>query len=183
MSHNKALLLVGGPADGQRLIVSANARTHNTCEHGLPDNDDTISPSLPGKVNVYAIQAVQSASHEVFSIGVMDLSLCIQHALVAGYRKPKAHHTDMNVAAQMVTLLGGDSDGHQAAVSDHHDRYMRVSFGDQYRIISLSCKDGTKIRVGVLDKNVDPLPILIAGYRFGVSKSFRDHYAPGAFVE
>lgn len=166
MSHNKALLLIGGPADGQRLIVSADARIHNTCEHGLPDNDDIISQSLPSKIHTYAIQAVQGAGHEVYSVGVMDLSVCIQHALVAGYRKPKAHESDMNVAEQLVTLLGGDCDGRQITVADGVNAVGWS--GGTYSIITLLCKNGTKIRIGMTDPRTDPLPILLAGYRFGV---------------
>lgn len=168
MSHNKALLLIGGPADGQRLIVSADARIHNTCEHGLPDNDDIISQSLPSKIHTYAIQAVQGAGHEVYSVGVMDLSVCIQHALVAGYRKPKAHDSDMNVAEQLVTLLGGEKDGQQVVVNNMSARYISRYGSDIYHVITLLCKNGTKIRVGVTDPRTDPLPILLAGYRFGV---------------
>lgn len=175
MSHNKALLLVGGPADGQRLIVSADMRIFNSCERGLPDNEDDAAIRMGDRaygatpeteIHTYAIQAVQGAGHEVYSVGVMDLSLCIQHALVAGYRKPKAHHTDMNVAAQLVTLLGGYHDGRQMAVGDNS---IPITSPDgSYHVIILSCKDGTKIRVGVTDPTIDPLPILIAGYRFGV---------------
>lgn len=174
MSHSKALLLIGGPADGQRLIVSADARIHNTCALGLPDTEDgphtaeqrrQIDAS-PVEIHTYAIQAVQGAGHEVYSVGVMDLSVCIQHALVAGYRKPKAHDSDMNVAEHLVTLLGGYHDGAQLAVGD--DDRMVASPETMYHIVALSCKDGTKIRIGVTDPTIDPLPILLAGYRFGV---------------
>lgn len=176
MSHNKALLLIGGPADGQRLIVSASARIHNTCEHGLPDNEDGVHDaeqqhrigSSPAKIHTYAIQAVQGAGHEVYSVGVMDLSVCIQHALVAGYRKPKAHDSDMNVAEHLVTLLGGEKDGQQVVVNNMSARYISRYGSDIYHIIALPCKNGTEIRVGVTDPAIDPLPILLAGYRFGV---------------
>lgn len=162
MSHNKALLLIGGPADGQRLIVPATARIQNICDNGLP----AIEDYQPATVHTYAIQAIQGAGHEVYSVGVVDLSVCIQHALVAGYRKPKAHESDMNVAAQLVTLLGGYHDGRQMAVGDNS---IAIASPDgSYHVITLLCKNGTKIRVGVLDKRVDPLPILLAGYRFGV---------------
>lgn len=166
MSHNKPVLLVGGPADGQRIVVSASARIHNTCEYGLPDNED----QPPSRTTAYALQALQGASHEVFHVGVTDLSVCIARALVAGYRKPKAHDSDMNVALQMVTFIGGESDGQRLPAQSLQTHINAYPNGPVYEIVRLPCKGGTKIRVAVLDATIDTLPLLIEGYRFGEPK-------------
>lgn len=181
MSHNKPVLLIGGPADGQRIILSASARIYNSCERGLPYNEDDArpqgavtpveaEPSLDKvKITTYAIGTVQGAFHAVFHVGTVDHNTCILCELVAGYRKPRKHPTDANVAKQLVTLLGGSHDGQHTPASEIHDRVAPGRWdGDRYQIVPLICKDGTVIRVGVLDMMVhDPIQMLIEGYRMG----------------
>jgi hypothetical protein len=180
MSHNKPVLLIGGPADGQRIIVPMAQRTHNVCGDGLPNNEDDTairmldrphgtSPTDTYPITVYAIGTVLGAFHEVFHVGVVELNTCIVCELVAGYRKPRKHSTDANVAKQLVTLLGGSHDGQHTPASEIHDRVAPGRWdGDRYQIVPLICKDGTVIRVGVLDMMVhDPIQMLIEGYRMG----------------
>jgi len=173
MSHNKIVLLIGGPADGTRIVLSASARIYNACVRGLPDNEDdatsgAIDPSRDhmAEITTYAIGAVQNASHDVFHIGVVDHNTCVLCELVAGYRKPRSHSTDANVAKQLVTFLGGAADGHQAPVQTGLTR-CKASF-EGYDIVPLICRDGTEIRVGVTDRlRADPIRMLIEGYRMG----------------
>lgn len=181
MSHNKPVLLIGGPADGTRVILSAGTRIFNSCERGLPDNEDHADatpgaddPNIDrpgGEITTYAIGTVQGAFHEVFHVGVVDHNTCILCELVAGYRKPKSHPTDANVAKQLVTLIGGASDGRQFALPTGRRVISSMEAGDAYHIVPLICRDGTEIRVAVLDMvSVDPIQMLIEGYRMEVSK-------------
>ncbi len=181
MNHTKNVLLIGGPGDGKRIALSASARIFNCCAEGFPDNEDdhpmtlidhsaadTMPPDLAA-IATYAIQTVLGAFHEVFHVGVVELNTCIVCELVAGYRKPRKHSTDANVAKQLVTLLGGSHDGQHTPASEIHDRVAPGRWdGDRYQIVPLICKDGTVIRVGVLDMMVhDPIQMLIEGYRMG----------------
>ena len=180
MSHNKPVLLIGGPADGQRIILSASARIYNACERGLPYNEDDArpqgavtpveaEPSLDKvKITTYAIGTVQGAFHAVFHVGTVDHNTCILCELVAGYRKPRKHPTDANVAKQLVTLIGGAADGRQFALPTGRRVISSVEAGDPYHIVPLICRDGTEVRVAVLDTvSVDPISMLIEGYRMG----------------
>lgn len=165
MSHNKPVLLIGGPADGTRIILSANARIFNSCSRGLPDNED----HPPSSVTSYVIGTVQGAFHEVFHVGTVNLNTCIICELVAGYRKPRSHSTDTNVAQQLVTALGGPADGRQFVLSTVQRVISAGEAGAPYHVLPLICKDGTEVRVAVLDMvSVDPIKLLIEGYRMGV---------------
>ena len=180
MSHNKPVLIIGGPADGTRIILSASARIYNSCERGLPDNEDdatcmpkigtAVSPTDTYPITVYAIGTVQGAFHEVFHVGTVELNTCILCELVAGYRKPRKHHADANVAKQLVTLLGGSHDGQQIVLASNAEYCTPCrNTGDCYQVAPLICRDGTVVRVGVLDMmRVDPIRMLIDGYRMGV---------------
>lgn len=181
MSHNKPVLLIGGPADGQRIIVPMAQRTHNVCGDGLPNNEDdtairmldrphSTSPTDTYPITVYAIGTVQGAFHDVFHVGTVDLNTCILCELVAGYRKPRQHPTDANVAKQLVTLLGGSHDGQQIVLASNAEYCTPCrNTGDCYQVAPLICRDGTVVRVGVLDMmRVDPIRMLIDGYRMGV---------------
>lgn len=180
MSHNKPVLLIGGPADGTRIILSAGTRIFNSCPRGLPDNEDHADATpgdsdpmcdSPGsEITTYAIGTVQGAFHEVFHVGTVDLNTCILCELVAGYRKPKSHPTDANVAKQLVTLLGGSHDGQQIVLESSAEYCTPCrNTGDRYQVVPLICRDGTEVRVGVLDMmRVDPIRMLIEGYRMGV---------------
>lgn len=179
MSHNKPVLLIGGPADGTRIILSAGTRIFNSCARGLPDNEDDHADATPGaddanydvpgsEITTYAIGTVQGAFHEVFHVGTVDLNTCILCELVAGYRKPKRHPTDPNVAKQLVTLLGGAADGRQIVLGSLANFVPAGEMGDAYHVVPLICRDGTVVRVGVLDMmRVDPIRLLIEGYRMG----------------
>lgn len=177
MSHNKPVLLIGGPADGTRIILSAGARIFNSCARGLPDNEFTVTPGTDdpnakrhdSEITTYAIGTVQGAFHEVFHVGTVDLNTCILCELVAGYRKPKSHLTDANVAKQLVTLIGGVADGRQIVLGSLVKSVDASELGATYHIVPLICRDGTEVRVGMLDPlNVDPIRKLIEGYRMGV---------------
>lgn len=187
MSHNKNVLLIGGPADGTRITLSMAARIYNCASNGLPDNEDDAAVRMADRaydaptsaeITTYAVGTIQGAFHEVFHVGYVELNTCILCELVAGYRKPRKHITDVNVAKQLVTLLGGSHDGLQVVVAtnditvtpnSHRDR--RIERGDMYKIVPLICKDGTEIRVGVLDMmTVDPIRTLVEGYRMAPSE-------------
>lgn len=178
MSHNKSVLLIGGPADGQRITMSMESRIYNCCTRGLPDNEDhaAVSPAdvqraeqeHSTEITTYAIGTVQGAFHAVFHVGVVDHNTCILCELVAGYRKPRKHPTDANVAKQLVTALGGAADGRQFALPTGRRVISSMEAGDAYHIVPIICRDGTEIRVAVLDMvSVDPIQMLIEGYRMG----------------
>lgn len=160
MTHNKPIVLIGGPLDGMRYIVPAASKEFHA----------QATDGMDAATHTYAIQAIQCAHHAVFHVGVKDLNVCPILALVAGYRRPKKHDSELNVANQLVTLIGGAADGQHVPAQTGLTR-VKVSFADTYDIVSLNCKDGTVVRVGVLDRlRVDPIPHLMAGYRFGEPK-------------
>lgn len=178
MTHNKNVLLIGGPADGMRITTSMESRIYNCCARGLPDNEDhaAVSPAdvqraeqeYSTEITTYAIQTVLGAFHSVFHVGTVELNTCIICELVAGYRKPRQHHTDANVAKQLVTALGGAADGRQFALPTGRRVISSMEAGDPYHIVPIICRDGTEIRVAVLDMvSVDPIQMLIDGYRMG----------------
>lgn len=166
--HTKPLLIIGGPADGQRVVVDARARTYSVPSLGAPIHSHSGVPemALEAADIVYAIGTVQGAFLGVFHVGVQNLSDCVICALLAGYRKTVEHYTDLNVAEQLVTLLGGKGDGQRVTVPSNCVFIPESEFGTGYQVVPLICKDGRVFRVGVTDMlNVDPIQLLIEGYR------------------
>ena len=163
MSHNKNVLFIGGPADGKRYVLPTTQREFEVCESGLPTQEwERVT---------YALGTVQGAFHDVFHVGVVDLNTCVVCELVAGYRKPRNHPTDANVAQQLVTAIGGKADGRQFALPTGRRVISPMEAGDAYHIVPVICKDGTEIRVAVLDLvTVDPIRELVAGYRTGAAQ-------------
>lgn len=166
---NKPILLIGGPADGHRMLIEPKQRTVRIAElQDLPADH-----AAPATVNApafhYAVGTVQGAFHGVFYVGVQNLTDCVICALLAGYRKPQAHYTDLNVAEHLVTLLGGAADGKQVTVPSNC--VFIPEMGDGYQVVPLVCKDGRTFRVGVLDMlTVDPIALLVEGYRVEKAK-------------
>lgn len=148
------ILIIGGDADGHRITLDSKERAY------LHVHKDRISR--------YVVHTLMGAFGELFYIGAQNLNDCPMLALLAGYRKPREHHTDLNVAAQLVTLLGGKADGRQIALSDSRTFVPAGEMGDAYQIVCVDGKDDRKYRVGVLDAiAVDPIKILYEGYRYG----------------
>lgn len=177
--HTKPVLIIGGPADGRRVVLDAKAREYRVVQPlggetiSMRTVGDSVETPIPLNATeiVYAIGTVQGAFLGVFHVGVQNLSDCVICALLAGYRKPRAHDTDLNVAEQLVTLLGGAADGHQIAVPSNCVFVPASELGDAYQIVPLVCKDGRTFRVGVTDMlRVDPIQLLIEGYRIEVRK-------------
>lgn len=149
----QSILIVGGPADGLRVHMDPKERIYKYVHNDQLHN--------------YAIGTIQGAFHDVFYVGVQNLNDCVICALLAGYRKPVEHHTDLNVAEQLVTFLGGTAGGRQMAVPQLHNLAApdRLA-GDTYHIVPVICKDGRAYRVGVLDPiSDDPIKLLYQGYR------------------
>lgn len=169
MSHNKNVLFIGGPADGMRIALPMAQRSFDVASDGAPDLEYHVGQTIP--VTTYALSTVQGAFHDVFHVGVLDLNTCVICELVAGYRKPRSHPTDANVAQQLVTAIGGKADGRQFALPTGRRVISPMEAGDAYHIVPVICKDGTEIRVAVLDMvSVDPIRELVAGYRMGIEQ-------------
>lgn len=169
----KPVLIIGGPADGQRVLLDVSKqRTYRVAElRGAPPapNEPSADPVPLDAPDVhYALGTVQGAFHGVYYVGVQNLSDCVICALMAGYHRPIEHHTDLNVAEHLVTLLGGKDDGMQLPMPDGS---QTVTVNSTYQIVPLICKDGRVFRVGVLDMmRCDPMHLLYDGYRVGVRK-------------
>lgn len=179
MSTIKPVLIIGGPADGQRIIFDVSARIYRAVQPlggetiSMQTVGDSVETQIPLNATevAYAIGTVQGAFHGVFYVGVQNLSDCVICALLAGYRKARRHDTDLNVAEQLVTLLGGAADGRQVAVPSNCVFIPAAEMGDAYQIVPLICKDGRIFRVGVLDMlTVDPMHLLYDGYRVELRK-------------
>lgn len=159
----KNVLMIGGPADGQKFDLAARQRTFCYLE-----------PTTHGKKGEewhYAIGALHGA-HRVLHVGVRDLGLDAILALLTAYRRPGADDSDADEAARMVTVLGGPGDGMRIMAEPEVETLIvplrRATDGDvpEYRIVPLVGKDQRSYRVAILDPLRDcPITMLIDGYR------------------
>jgi hypothetical protein len=163
--QTKRVLLIGGPGDGKMMGVDARMRALRFCE---VDAGAVLSPMMTDsplsvEYHTYGITVIHGTNHEIYCFGQQNMSDCPIEILVAGYRRPKPHPTDANVALQLVTLLGGQADGAQVAASSLQTVVHR---GEEYRITPLKGKDGKVFRVGVpLAFDGSVIGALVQGYR------------------
>lgn len=153
----KNVLMIGGPADGQRFDLAARQRTFCYLE--------------PSAETHYAIGALHGA-HRVLHVGVRDLNVDAILALLTAYRRPGADDSDADEAARMVTVLGGSGDGMRIMAEPEVETLIvplrRATDGEipEYRIVPLVGKDQRNYRVAILDPLRDcPITMLIDGYR------------------
>lgn len=174
MSTIKPLLIIGGPVDGRRVMFDVTKREYRVVQPlggetiAMQTVGDSVETQIPLDATevAYAIGTVQGGLHGVYYVGVQNLNDCVIASLLAGYRKPVGHHTDLNVAEHLVTLLGGESDGCQMTLADNCVYVDAAPRGGCYQILGIPCRDGRVFRVGVLDMmRVDPMGLLIEGYR------------------
>jgi hypothetical protein len=163
------VLLIDGPGEGKTMDVDARSRVLRYLNEGeahnfAPLQMDSVE-TMRGEYVVYSIGIMRGERGDqgIYSIAQRDMNTCAVERLIAGYRKPRSHHTDANVARQLVTLVGGQADGAQIAASSLQTVIHR---GEEYRIVELEGKDHHVYRIGVpLAFQGSALGELIKGYR------------------
>jgi hypothetical protein len=159
----KNVLMIGGPADGQRFTLAARQRTFCFLEES--------TPGRKGGESHYAIGGLRGLLNDI-PIGVRDLNVDAILALLTAYRRPGADDSDAEEAARLVTVLGGPGDGMRIMAEPEVETLIvplrRATDGDvpEYRIVPLVGKDQRTYRVAILDPMKDcPITMLINGYR------------------
>jgi hypothetical protein len=162
----KTVLMIGGPADGQRFLLDARTRDFTYLE--------TTTPEHKGKEFCYAVGILTGAFGAQHHIGVRDLNRCAILDLLTAYHRPYADESDEREAANehIVTILGGPGDGMRtlAAPEDVQVTPPLRREADQpvpvYAVVPLVGKSQRAFRVAVLDEvTVDPIALLVEGYR------------------
>jgi len=158
-------LLLGGPADGKRIMLEAGLRTYTApVLPALPI--EPVMHDAPTDVQdaTYVIGTLQGAFSDVFYVGLRNLNDCAISLLIQGYRRARNERSSQAEAEHLVTLLGGYHDGRRMAVSDLQT--VVESPEGRYVIVPLVGKDQKHYRVGLLDPLKDcPICILVDGYR------------------
>lgn len=162
----KDVLMIGGPADGQKFTLAARLRTFTYYER-----------STQGRAGGECFYAIGSliGLHRAYSIGVRDLNVDAILALLTAYRRPFADDSDANEVANSITFLGGPADGMRVlrdTLEPGQDTITpplrRASDGPvpEYRVVPLVAKDQQEYQVALIDPQTDcPIGIMIDGYR------------------
>lgn len=157
-------LMLGGPADGKRIMLQAGVRTYSA--PSLPTAIQPVMHDAPTDVQdaTYVIGTLQGAFGDVRYVGLRNLNDCAISLLIQGYRRQQNEVSTQAEAEHMVTLLGGYHDGRRMAVSDLQT-VIEAPEGN-YVVVPLVGKDQKQYRVAVQDPMRQcPVSMLIEGYR------------------
>ena len=163
-SNYRNVILLGGPADGQRHQIDPRQRFINVTEVlATTERDNPLTPTN-ALIHTYIVTNLVDVGG-VHSVGIRSLNECAVRMLIGAYRSPAPHDSEGNIAEHMILLLGGDSDGRRIPMVNHDHTRCRMQ-NDHYQLIRLTGNDRKTYRVGVVDAMaVDPVAMLIQGYR------------------